>query len=423
VTDSVPSLVDGIASGGAALYHLNRWCRVGATPSEAELDALDDWLEGRPEFNSLINPLYATDSLVRDYPPAAAFAGVASGLLAVPLSRARRNKILWFRPEFIQTVNWAGNPHDKPTVTGPHGPRLTPRRSFELFQESVHQRSLPWLTVERESAAGFRLQMMDLVVSRAVQLAELNTELSRSNEELDAFAYVASHDLKEPLRGIHRYAHLLLEEAALDGENRPRVEGLMRLTLRMDSLLDSLLHFSRVGRATQAFEETDLNVVLTEAVEMVGSRAADGKTELVIPRPLPAARCDRIRAREVLVNLLSNALKYNDKAQKVVEVRYIGPDEEHPRPGCPDGLAGQTIYYVRDNGIGIERRHFHQIFKMFKRLHGRDEYGGGTGVGMPIVKKLIEQQGGRVWLDSTPGRGTTVYFTLSCQEGGPHARR
>jgi len=419
MTDGKPTLLDAVDAGGAALFHGDRWWRIGITPSEADLESLGEWLSDRPEFASPAHPLYATDSLPRDYPPAAAFAAVASGLLAVPLSPTHRNLMLWFRPETIRTVSWGGNPHEKPTVPGPHGPRLTPRASFELFQESVRARALPWLPVELDAVARLRMLVMELVVSRAERLADLNADLTQSNEELDAFAYVASHDLKEPLRGIHKYAHQLLEDAEIvNEEHRRKLDGLMRLTLRMDSLLDSLLHFSRVGRSALQTEETDLNEVLAESIEMVGGRRADGPTEFAVPRPLPHTNCDRVRCREIFVNLLSNALKYNDKADKRIEVGYIHPDEDHPRPGCPEGSACHAIYYVRDNGIGISPKHFGQVFKMFKRLHGRDEYGGGTGAGLSIVQKLVERHHGRVWLESTPGEGTTFYFTLSGRADG-----
>ena len=417
MTDGRPTLLDGIAAGGAAIYHHNRWWRVGNTPTETQLEALGEWLNDRPEFATPTRPLYSTDALSRDYPPASAFTDVASGVLATPLSRTNRNLMLWFRPETTQTVNWGGNPHDKPTVPGPHGPRLTPRRSFELFQESVRGRSAPWLTVELDAASRLRMLVMELVVSRAERLADLNADLTRSNEELDAFAYVASHDLKEPLRGMHKYAHQLLEDAAgRDEEHRKKLDALMRLTVRMDSLLDSLLHFSRVGRATLQTEDTDLNEVVNESIEMVDARRVEGPTEIAVPRALPHARCDRVRCREIFVNLLSNALKYNDKPQKRVEVGFIAPGES-PRPGAPEGAIDVTIYYVKDNGIGIAERYFDQVFKMFKRLHGRDEYGGGTGAGLTIVQKLVERHHGRVWLDSTPGEGSTFYFTLSSSEG------
>jgi len=417
LTDRQPSLLDAMEAGGAALYHLDRWWCVGKTPEPAQLDALAEWLHARPDFASATRPVFVTDSLARDYPASASYADAASGVLAVPLSRARRDMIVWFRPETIQTVNWGGNPHEKPLVTGPHGPRLTPRRSFELFTESVRQRSLPWSDVEVDSALRLRLLVMELVVARAERLAELNADLTRSNEELDAFAYVASHDLKEPLRGIHRYAHQLLESAqTLDDENRKRVEGLMRLTVRMDSLLDSLLHFSRVGRTTLEFVEVDLNEVVEEALEMVGARRSDGTFTVAVPRPLPSLRCDRVRVREIFSNLLSNALKYSAPAPPRIEVGYIGPEENAPRPNAPAESAGHAIFFVRDSGIGIESRHFEQIFRMFKRLHGRDEYGGGVGAGLAIVQKLVQRHGGRVWVDSAVGAGSTFYFTLQGKE-------
>jgi len=417
ITNGALSLLDGVKAGGAALFHHDRWWRVGETPADDELDGLAKWLGTRPELASSARAVYATDALSAAYPPGAAFAAVASGVLAVPLSRSRRDMLLWFRPETLRTVNWGGNPHDKPTVVGPHGPRLTPRASFELFAESVRERSLPWRAVEVEAAAQMRVLLMELVVHRAEELAELNADLSRSNEELDAFAYVASHDLKEPLRGIHKYAHQLLEVAAVaDEQNRHKLESLMRLTTRMDSLLDSLLHFSRVGRAAIELEDVDLNEVLGEALEMVDARRAEGKTEITTPRPLPHARCDRMRVREILVNLLSNALKYNDKPEKRIEVGYVGPEEEHPRPNCPKEAVSSTVYYVRDNGIGIRPQHYQQLFKMFKRLHARDAYGGGTGAGLSIVKRLVERHHGRIWVDSTLGEGTTFYFTLPSNE-------
>ncbi len=411
--DRQPSLLDAMEAGGVALFYLDRWWCAGVTPEPAHLDALAEWLNARPEFASTTRPAFVTDALAREYPAGAEFAAVASGVLAVPLSRARGDMVLWVRPETLQTVNWGGNPFDKPLVTGPNGPRLTPRRSFELFTESVKHRSLPWSLVEVDSALRLRMLVMELVVSRSEHLAELNVDLTRSNEELDAFAYVASHDLKEPLRGIHRYAHQLLESApTLDDENRKRVEGLMRLTVRMDSLLDSLLHFSRVGRTTLEYYEVDLNEIVEEALEMVGARRSDGTFTVGVPRPLPGLHCDRVRVREIFSNLLSNALKYSAPAPPRIEVGYFAPEESASCPHVPAESAGHMIFFVRDQGIGIEQRHFEQIFRMFKRLHGRDAYGGGVGAGLTIVQKLVQRHGGCVWVDSTPGEGSTFYFTL-----------
>jgi light-regulated signal transduction histidine kinase (bacteriophytochrome) len=417
LTARQPALLDAVRAGGTAVFHLERWWCAGRTPSPAQLDALAEWLNERDDFASAARPVFATDALAHAYPPAAAFADVASGVLAVRVSRLRRELILWFRPETIQTVQWAGDPHAKPMATGPHGARLTPRVSFELFVESVRARARPWLAVEIDAALRLRLLVMELVISRAERLTALNVDLTRSNEELDAFAYVASHDLKEPLRGIHRYAHLLLESAQkLEPENQQRVEGLMRLAVRMDTLLDSLLHYARVGRAQLELEAVPLDEIFDEALEMVWVRRSQRPCRIERPRPLPVVQCDAVHVREIYSNLLSNALKYSRHECPRIEIGYLAPHEDNAsgaRASGPTATEGQNIYYVRDDGIGIEARHFHTVFRMFKRLHGHDEFGGGLGAGLTIVEKLAQRHGGVIWIESAPHLGSTFYFTLA----------
>jgi light-regulated signal transduction histidine kinase (bacteriophytochrome) len=280
----------------------------------------------------------------------------------------------------------------------------------------VRGRSQPWADIELDAALRLRLLVLELIITRGERLADLNTELVPSNEELDAFADVASHDLKEPLRGIHRNAQHLLgsaEAMASDGgDNRPRIENLMRLTLRMDSLLDSLLHFSRVGRMQLDLEEVDLNGVVAAAIEMVGAHRPDPACRIEMPRPLPTVRCDPVWLCEIYSNLLANAMKYKQRPVAHIEVGHIGATEAAARPNAPPETAGQDIFYVRDDGIGIDKRHHEQVFLLFKRLHGRDEYADGVGAGLTIVRKLVQRHGGRVWLDAALGAGTTVYFTL-----------
>lgn len=236
------------------------------------------------------------------------------------------------------------------------------------------------------------------------ELARRNAELAQSNKELDDFAYVASHDLKEPLRGIHNYSSFLLEDYGdrLDQEGRFKLETLTRLTRRMEALIDSLLHFSRVGRLELELEAVDLNETVAGVVDSLAVTLAESGAEVRVPRPLPTVRCDRVRVGEVFGNLISNAVKYNDQPGKWVEV------------GALDGQPGGAppVLYVRDNGIGIPDKHQDAIFRIFKRLHGRDQFGGGTGAGLTIVKKIVERHGGRIWLESAPGRGSTFYFTL-----------
>jgi two-component system, chemotaxis family, sensor kinase Cph1 len=418
LTAGQPSLLDAMDATGAAVFHSDRWWTVGRTPSDAQLDRLATWLRTQPSLAAAVQPHVATDSVTRALPDAADHAAVASGVLAVPISRDHTNLVMWFRPEQVQTVHWGGNPLDTPTVPGPHGPRLTPRRSFELYVESVRQRALPWNTVEIAAAGHLRTMVLELVVARAERLGAVNLELSRSNEELDSFAFIASHDLKEPLRGIHKYAHQLLEELKDAGEpQRAKLAAMLRLTERMDALLDSLLHHSRVGRAVLRTERVALDELLDEAIEVVEPRRTERPTTIIRARPLPAVACDPIRIREVFINLLSNAIKYNDQPECRIEVGHLSPGEPGDRGNPPKLASKRIVLFVRDNGIGIAAQHHDQVFRMFKRLHGRDAYGGGSGAGLAIVKRLVERHGGQVWLASAPGHGTCVYFELGEEQG------
>jgi light-regulated signal transduction histidine kinase (bacteriophytochrome) len=422
-----PSLLDAIEAGGVALYHLNRWWCIGSVPDQPQLDQLAAWLYERPEFSpesaSTARPVFATDALASVCPAAVGLEEVASGLLATVFARQRRGLLVWFRPQTMRTVKWAGNPDTKPIQAGPHGARLSPRVSFAVFVESVQGRSQPWSDIEVDAALRLRTLVLELVISRSERLADLNADLTRSNEELDAFAYVASHDLKEPLRGIHRYAHQLLESTQAQGgdqgQDLQRVQSLMRLTLRMDTLLDSLLHFSRVGRMELEFEPADLNAVVSDAIEMTGARRGESHSIIATPRRLPVVQCDSVRVCEIYSNLLANALKYRREEGAHIELGYIDANESADRPNAPQDSHGHDIFYVRDQGIGIDRRHYEQVFRLFKRMHGRDEYGGGVGAGLTIVQKLVHRHGGRVWIDSTLGAGTTFYFTLSGNRPGP----
>jgi signal transduction histidine kinase len=250
------------------------------------------------------------------------------------------------------------------------------------------------------------------------ELQKRNAELDRRNRELDDFAYIASHDLKEPLRGIHNYSLFLLEDYGeqFNPDGRGKLETLGKLSSRMELLIDSLLHYSRVGKAELVVTRVDLNEVVADVAESLHISLKQRSVELRIPRLLPEIFCDRLLITEVFRNTVANAIRYNDKPQRWIEIGYCLTAEFEPRPDTaeyrPDLPPDSIVLYVRDNGIGIQEKHFEAVFRMFKRLHGRDKYGGGTGVGLAIVKKVIERHGGSVWLESAYGQGTTIYFTI-----------
>lgn len=234
-------------------------------------------------------------------------------------------------------------------------------------------------------------------------LEQIVAELSRSNRELDEFAYAASHDLKEPLRGINSYATFLLEDygSSLDAEGSRMLQTMPRLTSRLDRLIDALLHYSRLGRIDLACAEVDLGEVVDEVLDGLRVAVEERKAQVRMPRRLPRVRCNRTLLAEVFHNLISNALKYNDKDEPSIEIGY----EQRADAPVP-------VFHVRDNGIGVEEKFHATVFRIFRRLHAREAYGGGSGAGLTIAKKIVERHGGRIWLESTPGAGSTFSFTV-----------
>lgn len=225
--------------------------------------------------------------------------------------------------------------------------------------------------------------------------------LRRSNEDLEDFAHIVSHDLKEPLRGISTTAQMLEEDLGPTPEPRvrERVASLVRLPQRMAALLDALLEYSRVGRSEFAIVPTDLAPVVAEVSDRLRAWLEERHATVEVETPLPRLRCDRARVGQVFANLIVNGVKYNESPEPVVRV------------GARVDGSG-AVLYVRDNGIGIAAHHAAKLFRMFSRLHGRDRYGGGTGSGLALTKKTVERHGGRIWFESAPGQGTTFLFTL-----------
>lgn len=278
------------------------------------------------------------------------------------------------------------------------------RARVSIFAELYRKtQQLERLNRELEQRVAERTEELQ---QRAEELERLNTELERSNRELDAFAYIASHDLREPLRGIHHFSQFLLEDysAKLDADGVARLRTLPRLARRMEALVESLLHYSRVGRADLTLQEIDVEEVVQETLDLFAVPLHESHVDVRLPCRLPMVWADRVRLGEIVSNLLANALKYNDKAEKWVEIGCTSSPDENG--------AMRHVLYIKDNGIGIEARHHEAIFGIFRRLHGREEYGGGTGAGLTIVRKIVERHGGRIWLVSEPGAGSTFYFTL-----------
>ena len=230
-------------------------------------------------------------------------------------------------------------------------------------------------------------------------LEDANAELSRSNAALQQFAYAASHDLQEPLRSVRSSVQLLQKRYAdaLDARAQEYIAHAVSGATRMERLIQDLLTFSRVSAGPQQQAELGLAEALEEARANLSTALSESEAMLTVGE-LPTVRADRGQIQQLLQNLIGNALKFRGPHPARVHV-------------AAHRAGGEWVVSVKDQGIGIPPEHFSRIFELFKRLHTRDEY-AGTGIGLALCQKIVERHGGRIWVESELGQGTTFFFSL-----------
>lgn len=238
------------------------------------------------------------------------------------------------------------------------------------------------------------------VAERTSELARANEALERSNVELQQFAYIASHDLQTPLRGIAGFAQLLQEEyhCRLDDNADAYIERIVAEAKQMKALINDLLTYSRLESRARPFRPTDLAQVFDEVIALLEPSIVDSRGE-VTRGDLPIVAGDASQLLHLLQNLIENALKYHDAEPPRVHVRA-------QRSGSEWTIS------VRDNGIGIDPKHHERIFEVFRRLHTQEQY-PGTGIGLAVCRRIVTRHGGRIWLESAVGRGSEFFFTLT----------
>jgi light-regulated signal transduction histidine kinase (bacteriophytochrome) len=262
-----------------------------------------------------------------------------------------------------------------------------------VFQD-IHARKLAEIELRKH-----RDHLEELVNERTAELARANTNLEKSNKELEQFAYVASHDLQEPLRMVSSYTQLLARkyEGQLDEKAKKYINYAVDGAIRMQRLINDLLTYSRISTQGKPSEPIDSHSVLGEALRNLAATIEENRA-VITNEDLPTVRADESQLMLVFQNLIANAIKFRQEEipQVHISVREQGRD---------------WVFSVKDNGIGIDPRYSERLFVIFQRLHTKEEY-PGTGIGLAVCKRIVERHGGRIWFESELGKGTIFYFTI-----------
>jgi PAS domain S-box-containing protein len=227
----------------------------------------------------------------------------------------------------------------------------------------------------------------------------MNEKLKKSNQELEQFAYIASHDLQEPIRMISNFSEILKQDyyEKLEEEGREYIDTIIDGSERMSEIVADLLEYSRIEKKNQPFDFIDLNDVLNKAIKNLAGFIKNNKAQIIHDK-LPTIYADKVQMILVFQNLLSNAIKFVKDKTPVIHV-------------SSNSVKNKWVIFVRDNGIGISKAYHNKIFEMFKRLHTKDEF-PGTGIGLTSCKKVIDRHNGDIWLESELGKGSTFYFSI-----------
>ncbi|WP_047310121.1 ATP-binding protein [Rhodopseudomonas palustris] len=384
-----------IDAGGIVVASGGEPATRGDTPAPGPLLELTNWLLDHAA------PVFATDRLPGIVSAAQAVAKQASGVLAVRPLPDQPMLIAWLRPEQIEDVQWAGDPRKPVEISEADGmQRLQPRNSFALWKESVQGRAVPWRDDEKDAATRLATAIAEIVATRKGRIERINRALDASHSELSRYTDVASAELKEHLRGIHHLTTSLRRRQGevLDEEGRQQVATILKLTQRMDALVDALLDRSR-GGSEAASETVDLDAVLDDALAPFARRIAEDRIDVRRPMRLGTAQGHGEWIGEVFTNLIGNAIRYNDKPERWIEIGV----EAGPPPR----------YYVRDNGVGIADADQQLIFQMFHRVDQPEQRADGAGAGLAMTRRIVAHHGGRIWVQSRLGEGSTFYFTLA----------
>ncbi|ACK72395.1 multi-sensor hybrid histidine kinase [Gloeothece citriformis PCC 7424] len=395
-------------ANGMAIFLKDELTLLGNTPDNAVVRDLLSWLiEHHKE------EIFSTNCLSKIYPPAIEYKTGMSGLLAISIFLNRTSyHILWFRPEIIQTVNWGGNPY-QPAIEEDDGLRLSPRKSFELWKETVHNQSLPWKSSELEAAEALRNTLMLAVLEFSqTALFKAAQQAEAANQAKSEFLANMSHEIRTPMNAILGFCDLL-KDRITEPQTRGYVDLISASGKTLLELINDILDLSKIeaGKLELNFEPLYLRELIQEIQQIFFQKALKKNLSLLveIQENVPnTILFDEIRLRQILFNVVGNALKFTEQGYVKISV-----DAQTNDDNCESNQTNtiNLILSVEDSGIGIAQDQQIRIFDAFKQTEGQStrKY-GGTGLGLAITRRLTEMLEGKIDLQSEVGKGTIFKF-------------
>ncbi|WP_432710886.1 ATP-binding protein [Pedobacter sp.] len=379
---------------GAALLYEGSIKTLGTTPTIPQINSLVKWIK-----ESVHDRFYHTDNLKIAFPKAESFQNIASGLMVCILSKELNEYILWFKPEYIQTIHWAGKQQKEHTIDSTGLLNISPRKSFEVWAETVSGKSKNWTREEIKTVKHLKEEIVYTINFKANQIRQLNEKLQKAYQELDTFSYTISHDLKTPLSTIKGFSQILKRDKTLSAHSSNVIDRIITITDKMNYMIKEVLEYSRINQGDLSKVKIDVKILLEDLLKELRIAYQTDNLKVIIGET-PQIKGEPLMISQVFSNILSNSIKYSSK-------------NEYPCITIEGKIQGnEVVYSITDNGIGIEEQQLPNVFDLFKRMDNVKNI-EGTGIGLAIVKRIIEKHDGNIWVESALGVGTTFYISFN----------
>ncbi|MGQ2985209.1 ATP-binding protein [Flavobacterium sp.] len=395
-------------ASGVSIVFNDKVYKGGLTPADNEIRQMANWLAAYSNRTT-----FTTDKLVDLLPEMKGHCGKASGIIYHSLDIDSDNCIIWYRPETITEVHWAGDPA-KSIIKDEKG--LSPRNSFSLWKEIVSCMSSPWLQPEIDTASAYANSLQRHINLLIISLEEekyrkLSELLKQTNSELENINWISTHDLQEPLRKIQLISSRIMskEEDNLSPDLHDSLKRMNASAQRMQTLLVDILKYTKLKHTDDSFERVDIGTLIEEVKEDMTETIADRSAE-IIAEYLPVIEGIPFLLRQLFSNLIANSIKYGAPGRTPV-IKITGADEL--RSYTEEDKRRFKVIYVADNGIGFDQQYAESIFNIFTKLHASSDY-KGSGVGLALCRKIMQNHNGYITASGAQGEGAvmSLYFPV-----------